>query len=86
MNLTRSNPNTTARRSGGGGDDGVGDGHDDDDDPDEVQLDDGDDGDDFPLREGISPVYFCLPESFSLSVVFRPVAAAEYLSGCPLRV
>ena len=34
-----------------------------------------------PLREGISPVDFCLPESFSLSVVFRPVAAAEYFSG-----
>ena len=31
-----------------------------------------------PLREGISPADFCLPESFSLSVVFRPVAAAEY--------
>ena len=34
-----------------------------------------------PLREGISPADFCLPESFSLSVVFRPVAAAEYFSG-----
>ena len=33
-----------------------------------------------PLREGISPADFCLPESFSLSVVFRPVAAAEYFS------
>jgi len=33
-----------------------------------------------PLREGISPADFCLPESFSLSVVFRLVAAAEYLS------
>ena len=33
-----------------------------------------------PLREGISPTDFCLPESFSLSVVFRPVAAAEYFS------
>ena len=31
-----------------------------------------------PLREGISPADFSLPESFSLSVVFRPVAAAEY--------
>jgi hypothetical protein len=26
----------------------------------------------FPLREGISPVDFCLPESFSLSGVFPP--------------
>jgi hypothetical protein len=26
----------------------------------------------FPLREGISPVDFCLPESFSLSGVFLP--------------
>jgi hypothetical protein len=25
-----------------------------------------------PLREGISPADFCLPESFSLSGVFRP--------------
>ena len=30
-----------------------------------------------PLREGISPADFSLPESFSLSVVFRPVEAAE---------
>ena len=32
-----------------------------------------------PLREGISPADFCLPESFSLSVVFRPAEAAERL-------
>jgi hypothetical protein len=25
-----------------------------------------------PLREGISPIDFCLPESFSLSVFFAP--------------
>jgi hypothetical protein len=30
----------------------------------------------FPLREGISPAYFSLPESFSLSGVFRPAEAA----------
>ena len=36
-----------------------------------------------PLREGISPADFCLPESFSLSVVFCPVAAAEYFSLAP---
>jgi hypothetical protein len=29
-----------------------------------------------PLREGISPVDFCLPKSFSLSGVFRPAEAA----------
>jgi hypothetical protein len=28
-----------------------------------------------PLREGISPVDFCLTESFSLSGVFRPAEA-----------
>jgi len=33
-----------------------------------------------PLREGISPADSCLPESFSLSVVFRLAAAAEHLS------
>jgi hypothetical protein len=30
----------------------------------------------FPLREGISPADFCLPESFSLSGVFCPAEAA----------
>jgi hypothetical protein len=29
-----------------------------------------------PLRKGISPADFCLPESFSLSGVFRPAEAA----------
>jgi hypothetical protein len=29
-----------------------------------------------PLWEGISPADFCLPESFSLSSVFRPTEAA----------
>ena len=40
------------------------------------------------LWEGISPADFSLPESFSLSVVFRPVEAAEYFcDGSPcLRV
>ena len=78
MNQTRYNPNVTARWSG---DDGDGSGDGDDGDLDEVQLDGGDDGDDFPLREGISLADFCLPESFSLSVVFRFAAAAEYFSG-----
>ena len=32
-----------------------------------------------PLREGISPADFSLPESFSLSGVFRFAAAAEYV-------
>ena len=31
-----------------------------------------------PLQEGISPADFSLPESFSLSVVSAPEAAAEY--------
>jgi hypothetical protein len=34
----------------------------------------------FPLREGISPADFCLPESFSLSGVFRPAEAAVSIS------
>jgi hypothetical protein len=33
-----------------------------------------------PLREGISPVDFCLPESFSLSGVFCPAEAAVSVS------
>jgi hypothetical protein len=45
---------------------------DDDDDPDGAQLDGGDNGDDFPLREGISPTDFCMPESFLSVCVFRP--------------
>jgi hypothetical protein len=37
-----------------------------------------------PLREGISPIDFCLPESFSLSGVFHPVEAAVSISEPPL--
>jgi hypothetical protein len=37
-----------------------------------------------PLREGISPADSCLPESFSLSGVFRPAEAAESISDAPL--
>jgi hypothetical protein len=37
-----------------------------------------------PLREGISPVDFCLPESFSLSGVFRPAEVAVSISKPPL--
>jgi hypothetical protein len=33
-----------------------------------------------PLREGISPVDFCLPESFSLSDVFYPAEAIVSIS------
>jgi hypothetical protein len=33
-----------------------------------------------PLREGISPADFCLPETFSLSGVFRPAEAAVSIS------
>jgi hypothetical protein len=36
-----------------------------------------------PLREGISPADFCLPESFSLSDVFRPAEAAVSISQPP---
>lgn len=66
-----------------GGDGGDGDGDDDDGDGDDVQLDVGDDGVDFPLREGISPADFRLPESSFLSGVFRPVAAAMALCDYP---
>jgi hypothetical protein len=38
----------------------------------------------FPLREGISPVDFCLPESFFLSGVFRLAEAAVSISEPPL--
>jgi hypothetical protein len=33
-----------------------------------------------PLQEGISPADFCLPESFSLSGIFRPAEAAVSIS------
>jgi hypothetical protein len=33
-----------------------------------------------PLRKGIYPADFCLPESFSLSGVFRPAEAAVSIS------
>jgi hypothetical protein len=36
-----------------------------------------------PLREGISPADSCLPESFSLSSVFRPAEAAVSISDGP---
>jgi hypothetical protein len=36
-----------------------------------------------PLREGISPANFCLPESFSLSGVFRPAEVAVSISEPP---
>jgi hypothetical protein len=36
-----------------------------------------------PLREGISPADFCLPESFSLSGVFCPAEAAVSISEPP---
>jgi hypothetical protein len=37
-----------------------------------------------PLREGISPTDFCLPESYSLSGVFRPAEEAVSNSEPPL--
>jgi hypothetical protein len=39
-----------------------------------------------PLREGIFPADFCLPESFSLSGVFRPAEAVVSISEPPLDV
>jgi hypothetical protein len=36
-----------------------------------------------PIREGISPTDFCLPESFSLSGVFHPAEAAVSISELP---
>ena len=39
-----------------------------------------------PLREGISPADFSLPESFSLSGVFRLAAVAEYFFGRSFRL
>jgi hypothetical protein len=36
-----------------------------------------------PLRGGISPADFCLPESFYLSGVFRPAEAAVSISEPP---
>jgi hypothetical protein len=36
-----------------------------------------------PLREGISPADFCLPESFLSRCVFHPVEAAESLCDHP---
>jgi hypothetical protein len=36
-----------------------------------------------PLREGISLADFCLPESFSLSGVFRPAEAQVSISEAP---
>jgi hypothetical protein len=36
-----------------------------------------------PLWEGITPADSCLPESFSLSVVFRPAEAAVSISEPP---
>jgi hypothetical protein len=36
-----------------------------------------------PLREGISPADSCLPESFSLSGVFRPAEVAVSISEPP---
>jgi hypothetical protein len=37
-----------------------------------------------PLEEGISLADFCLPESFSLSGVYRPAEAAVSISEPPL--
>ena len=57
------------------GDDGAGGGDDVDDDPDDARGD----GDDFPLREGISPADFSLPEPFFSLSGFRLAEAAKKL-------
>ncbi|KAK1601086.1 hypothetical protein QYE76_008365 [Lolium multiflorum] len=67
-----------------GGDGGDDDEDDDDGDGDDVQLDVGDDGVDFPLREGISPADFSLPESSFLAGVFRPAEAVVTPRDYPL--
>jgi hypothetical protein len=38
----------------------------------------------YPLREGISPVDFCLPESFLSLCVFRPAEVAESICNPPM--
>ena len=78
MNQTSSNPKCYSGTKWSDGDDDAGGGYDDDDDPDEVQGVGDDDGNDFPLREGISPADFSLPESFFSLCCFRLVEAAEY--------
>ena len=66
-------------RWGDDGDEGAGGG----DDVDEARRGGDDDGGDFPLREGISPADFSLPEPFFMSV-FRLAEAAEYFfEVCP---
>ena len=77
MNYARFNPRCYSGMEWSCEDDGDGDGDDDDDDPNEVQLDAVTMAMFSSLREGISPADFSLPESFSLSVVFRHAEAAE---------
>ena len=61
----------------GDDDEGAGDGDDVDDDPDDARRDGDDDGGDFPLREGISPTDFSVPEQIGRAScrerVFRAV-------------
>ena len=61
----------------GGGDDGADDGDGVDDDPDNARRDGDYDGGDSPLREGISPTDFSLPELFFSLSGFHLVEAAE---------
>ena len=63
----------------GDGDDGPGDGDNVDDDPDDARRDDDDDDNDFPLRERISPMDFCMPESLLLFIWFPPRGGGEKL-------
>ena len=78
MNYARYNPicySGTEWSCGGDGEDG---GDDDDDDPMKPSSMTVTMAMISPLREEISPADFSLLESFSLSVVFRPVEVAEY--------
>ena len=72
MNYNKCNPRCNSGTKWSCGDDGaVGE----DDGPDEARGDD--DGDDFPLREGIIPADFSLPESLFTLRVFRLRGAGE---------
>ena len=70
MKYNKYNPRRNSLTKWSCGDDGAVDEDDGDDDPDEARGDD--DGYDFPLREGISPTDFSLPESFFSLCCFRP--------------
>ena len=79
MNYNKYNPRCNSGTKWSCGDDGAVGEDDVDNDPDEARGDDYDDGDDFPLREGISPADFSLPELFFSPSGFHLVEAVEKL-------